>query len=52
MGLEEVGINADNWVDYGSGWGLLESRCEYGIEPPGPISHGVKLIHIRIMNYK
>ena len=37
MDLEEIGINAGNWVDSG----LLESPCECGIEPPGFISHGV-----------
>ena len=26
---------------FGSGYGLLESPCECGIEPPGFISHGV-----------
>ena len=39
MDPEEIGINAGNWVD--SAQGLLESPCECGIEPPGPISHGV-----------
>ena len=34
MYLEEIGINAENWV-------LLESPCECGIEPPGSINHGV-----------
>ena len=32
--LEEIGINAENWVD---------SACECGIEPPGSISHGVSI---------
>ena len=26
---------------FGSGYGLLESPCKCGIEPPGSISHGV-----------
>jgi hypothetical protein len=26
---------------FGSGWGLLESPCEFGTEHPGSISHGV-----------
>ena len=37
MDLEEIGINAGNWVDSDQ----LESPCECGIEPPGSISHGV-----------
>ena len=41
MDLEEVGINARNWVDSAQDRDLLESPCEYGIEPPGSISHGV-----------
>ena len=41
MDLEEIGINAGNWVDFGLRKGLLESPCECGIEPPGSISHGV-----------
>ena len=32
--LEEIGINAGNWVD------LVQDR-ECGIEPPGSISHRV-----------
>ena len=28
---------------FGSGYGLLESICECGIEPPGSISHGVRV---------
>ena len=38
MDLEEIGINAGNWVD-----SARESPCECGIEPPGSISHGVSL---------
>ena len=41
MDLEEMGINAGNWVDSAQDKELLESPCECGIEPPGPISHGV-----------
>ena len=37
MDLQEIGINAGNWVDSD----LLESPCECGIEPPGSITHGV-----------
>ena len=40
MDLEEIGINAGNWVDSAQE-GLLESPCECGTEPPGSISHGV-----------
>ena len=41
MDLEEIGINARNWVDSAQDRNLLESLCECGIEPPGCISHGV-----------
>ena len=34
MDLEEIGINADNWVD------SAQDRNS-GFEPPGSISHGV-----------
>ena len=37
MDLEEIAINAGNWVDSSQ-----ESPCECGIEPPGSISHGVR----------
>ena len=38
MDLEE--ISTTNWVDL-TREGLLETPCEWGIEPPGSISHGV-----------
>jgi hypothetical protein len=38
MDLEEVGINAGNWVDSAQD---RKCHCECGIEPPGSISHGV-----------
>ena len=41
MDLEEIGINAGNWVDSAQDLGLLESPCECDIEPPGSISYGV-----------
>ena len=37
----EIGIDTRNWVGFGLVWGLLESHCECGIEPPGSIGHGV-----------
>ena len=40
MDLEEIGINAGNWVDWVDSE-LLESPCECGVEPPGSIIHGV-----------
>ena len=40
MGLEEICINAGNWVDLAQDRYLFESPCECGIEPPGSISHG------------
>ena len=41
MDLEEIGINAGNWVNSARDRNLLESPCECGIEPPGSVSHGV-----------
>ena len=34
MDLEEIGINAGNWVD-------SQCPCECGIEPAGSMNHGV-----------
>ena len=41
INLEKIGINAGNWVDSAQDRALLESPREFGIEPPGFISHGV-----------
>ena len=41
MYLKETGINTRNWVDSGQDI-LLESPCEYRIEHPGSIGHGVR----------
>ena len=40
MDLEEIGINAGNWVDSAQDRNYL-SLFECGIEPSGSISHGV-----------
>ena len=40
MGLEEISINAGNWVDSAQDRKLLESPYEFGIEPSVSISHG------------
>ena len=40
MDLEEIGINAGNWVDSTQD-ALLESLCVCGIEPSGLIHYGV-----------
>ena len=40
MDLEEIGINAGNWV-YSAQDRIYWSPCEYGIETPGSISHRV-----------
>ena len=37
MDLEETAINAGNWVDSAQD----RNYCEFGIEPPGSISHVV-----------
>ena len=39
--LEEIGINAGNWVDSAQGRNYWRALCECGIGPPGSISHGV-----------
>ena len=41
MDLEDIGINAGNWVDSAHDRNYLEGPCECGIEPPGSISHRV-----------
>ena len=41
MELEEIGINAVNWVDSAHDRKSVESPPECGIEPPGFINHGV-----------
>ena len=41
MDLEEIGINAGNWVDSDQDMGLLGSPYKCGIQPPGSINHGV-----------
>ena len=43
MDLEQIGINAGNWVDSAQDRNLLESPCECSIEPTGSISHGVRV---------
>ena len=39
LDLKEIGINAGNWVDSTQDRAIHKGEC--GIEPPGPISHGV-----------
>ena len=41
MALKEIGINTTNWVDLAKDRDFLENPCEFCIEPPGSISHGV-----------
>ena len=41
MDLEEIGINAENLVDSAQDRNYWRALCEYGIEPPDSISHGV-----------
>ena len=41
MNLEEIGINVGNWVDSAQYRDYWRALVEYGIEPPGSISHGV-----------
>ena len=41
MDLKEIDISTSNWVNSAQDRGLLESRSDCGIEPPGSISHEV-----------
>jgi hypothetical protein len=41
MDLDEVGINAGNWVGSVQDSNYWESPCECGIETPGSINHAV-----------
>ena len=41
MDFEEIGINADNWVDSAQDMDYWRTPCECGIEPPDYISRGV-----------
>ena len=38
MDLEEIGINAGNWVDSAQDRNYWRALCEFGIEPPGSIT--------------
>jgi hypothetical protein len=42
MDLKEIGINTKNMVNSAQDKDLLDSPCEFGIEPPGSISHGIR----------
>ena len=42
--LEEIGISAGNWVDSAQDRDYSEGPCEFGIEPPGSISHGISYV--------
>ena len=44
MDLQEICINAGNSVDSAQDRDLLESPCEYGIEPLDSISHGISYL--------
>ena len=46
MDLKEIGINTNNSVDSAQNRGLLKSPCEYVIEFPGFINHGVSYTHL------
>ena len=50
MDLEEIGINAGNWVDSAEDRDLLESPCGCDIEPPGFISHGVSFLSLHYIS--
>ena len=47
MDLEEIGINAGNWVESAQDRNYWRSLCECAIEPPASISHGVS----QLVNY-
>ena len=44
MDLEEIGINAGNWVDSAQDRDYWRALVNCGIEPPGCISHGVSYL--------
>ena len=48
MDLEEICINAGNWVDSAQDMDYW-SLCESGIEPPGSIRHVVVLLVIYLL---
>ena len=50
MDLKEIGINAGNWVDSAQDRNYLEGRCEFGIVPPGSISHGVSYMQSLLLS--
>ena len=41
MGVKEMNINTRNWVDSAQHRDYWRARCDFFIEPPGFISHGV-----------
>ena len=43
MDLEEIGINAGNWIDSAQDRNYWRALCVCGIKPPGSISHGVRV---------
>ena len=45
MDLEEICINAGNWVDSAQDRDYWKPLCECGIEHPVSISHGVSLVN-------
>ena len=49
MDLKEILINTRNCVDSAQG---RECPCEYGIEPPGSIRHGVSESFANYTSYK
>ena len=44
MDLKEIDFNTSNWTDSAQIYKLLESPCEWGIEPPSFISYGDSLL--------
>ena len=42
MDVEEIGFNSGNWVDSAQDRNYWDGLCEFGIEPTGSISHGVR----------
>ena len=48
MDLEEIGINAGNWVYSKQEWDHWRALVSAANKPPGSISHGVVYIYIYI----
>ena len=51
MDLEEIGINATNWVDSAQDRNYWRALVNCGIEPPGSIGHGVSILRTECLRW-